>query len=63
MVEVVETEERIQAILPDLDRMIDGGLITLETVRVILYRPHDRQSGERWEHRIEGLAADPDETA
>lgn len=63
LVEVVETEERIQEILPDLDRMIDGGLITLEKVRVILYRPHDVKAGERWEHRIEGLAADPDEMA
>jgi hypothetical protein len=35
--------------------MIDGGLITLEQVRVILYRPHDLAEDERWEHRIEGL--------
>jgi PII-like signaling protein len=39
IVEVVETEERIQAILPELDPMIGGGLITLEKVRVIMYRP------------------------
>jgi PII-like signaling protein len=39
VVEVVETEERIQEILPELDAMIGGGLITLETVRVIMYRP------------------------
>ncbi len=26
-------------ILPRLDEMVDGGLITLEKVRVILYRP------------------------
>lgn len=39
VVEVVETEERIQAILPELDAMIGGGLITLEPVRVIMYRP------------------------
>lgn len=39
VIEVVETEERIQAILPELDRMIGGGLITLERVRVIAYRP------------------------
>jgi PII-like signaling protein len=39
IVEVVETEERIQAILPELDQMIGGGLITLEKVRVIMYRP------------------------
>ena len=39
VVEVVETEERIQEILPELDLMIGGGLITLERARVILYRP------------------------
>jgi uncharacterized protein len=39
IVEVVETEERVQAILPELDQMIGGGLITLEKVRVIMYRP------------------------
>jgi PII-like signaling protein len=39
VVEVVETEERIQAILPALDEMIGGGLVTLERARVIMYRP------------------------
>ncbi|HEX8871908.1 MAG TPA: DUF190 domain-containing protein [Candidatus Acidoferrum sp.] len=39
IVEVVESQERIEAILPRLDEMVDGGLITLEKVRVILYRP------------------------
>lgn len=39
IVEVVETEEKIQAILPELDAMIGGGLVTLERARVIVYRP------------------------
>ncbi len=39
IVEVVEYSERIELILPRLDEMVDGGLITLEKVRVILYRP------------------------
>ncbi len=39
VIECVETEEKIQAILPELDRMIGGGLITLERARVIMYRP------------------------
>jgi uncharacterized protein len=56
VIEVVETEEKIQEVLPDLDEMIDGGLITLERVRVILYRPRDLPENERWRHRIEGLA-------
>ncbi len=37
IIEVVDSEERIQAILPKLDEMIDSGLITLEKVRVIRY--------------------------
>ena len=38
IVEVVENTERIEKILPQLDQMVEGGLITLEKVRVILYR-------------------------
>ena len=38
IVECVETEERIEKILPRLDEMLGGGLITLEKVRVIMYR-------------------------
>ena len=38
VVESVEFSERIEQILPKLDEMIGGGLITLEKVRVILYR-------------------------
>jgi hypothetical protein len=39
VIEVVEASERIEQILPRLDEMVGGGLITLEKVRVILYRP------------------------
>jgi uncharacterized protein len=42
IVEVVETEEKIQEVLPLLDTMIGGGLVTLERARVILYRPAPR---------------------
>jgi PII-like signaling protein len=42
ILEVVETQDRIDQILPRLDEMVDGGLITLEKVRVILYRPAKR---------------------
>jgi uncharacterized protein len=58
VVEVVETEESIQDVLPELDRLVGGGLITLERVRVILYRPADVPETERWRHRIEGLQPD-----
>lgn len=40
IVEVVEYSERIEQILPRLDEMVGGGLVTLEKVRVILYRSH-----------------------
>jgi PII-like signaling protein len=40
VVEIVDTPEKIAAFLPDLDGMITEGLVTLEKVRVIVYR-HD----------------------
>lgn len=46
VVEVVDVEERIQEILPDLDGMIGGGLVTLERARVILYRPGNADTGD-----------------
>ena len=42
VLEVIESQERIDEILPRLDEMIGGGLVTLEKVRVILYRPASR---------------------
>jgi len=42
ILEVIESHERIEQILPRLDEMVDGGLITLEKVRVILYRTATR---------------------
>lgn len=39
IIEVVEADDVIQSILPDLSEMIGGGLITLEKANVILYRP------------------------
>jgi len=55
IIEVVETEDAIQVVLPDLDEMIGGGLITLERARVIMYRPGTVQASQREMHRIEGL--------
>jgi PII-like signaling protein len=37
VIEVVDTEERLQAVLPEVDRMMRGGLITMEKVRVVRY--------------------------
>jgi PII-like signaling protein len=47
VIECVETEENIEAVLPELDTMLGGGLITLERVRVIMYRaelPPDKRT-------------------
>lgn len=55
IIEVVETEEAINSILPDLDRMIGGGLVTLERAQVIMYRPANVRPSQQEMHRIEGL--------
>ena len=39
IVEVVDEEDKLQEVLPRLDEMIGGGLITMERANVILYRP------------------------
>ncbi len=41
VIEIVDAEEKINEFLPVLDKMMKGGLITLEKVRVIDYRAND----------------------
>ncbi len=38
VIEIVDSEEKVNAFLPALDDMIGGGLVTLEKVKVIRYR-------------------------
>ncbi|TAN38862.1 MAG: DUF190 domain-containing protein [Verrucomicrobia bacterium] len=38
IIEIVDSEEKIQSFLPILDKMMGAGLVTLEKVRVISYR-------------------------
>ena len=38
VIEIVDTEEKINKLLPFLDEVVEEGLITLEKVRVIKYR-------------------------
>ena len=38
LIEVVDEETRLRAILPELDAMVADGLITLEKVEIIAYR-------------------------
>ena len=45
VVEIVDKPERIAAFLPELDKLVGEGLITLEKVRVIAYR-HNHPSVE-----------------
>jgi PII-like signaling protein len=39
IIEVVDSQEHLDAVLPEVDRMMGGGLITMETVRVLRYAP------------------------
>jgi uncharacterized protein len=39
VIEIVDSEEKIEAFLPVLDGMIGSGLITLEKVKVLQYGP------------------------
>ena len=38
VIEIVDSEEKVNAFLPVIEEMIDGGLVTLERVKVIYYR-------------------------
>jgi hypothetical protein len=37
VIEVVDTQDHLDALLPEVDRMMNGGLITMEKVRVLRY--------------------------
>ncbi len=37
VIEVVDGEDQLHAVLPDVHRMMSGGLVTMEKVRVIRY--------------------------
>jgi len=38
VIEIVDTDEKVQALLPFLDEVMGGGLVTLEKTKVIHYR-------------------------
>jgi len=38
VIEIVDTEEKVKTMLPFLDEMMGGGLVTLEKIKVIRYR-------------------------
>ncbi len=44
VIEIVDEEARIQQLMPFLDEALQEGLITMERIQVIRYRPHDQRS-------------------
>jgi len=42
IIECVDSSEKIEAILPKLDSMIEGGLVTMEKIDVRVYRAPDK---------------------
>jgi PII-like signaling protein len=45
LIEIVDAADKIEAFLPDLDRMVTEGLVTLERAEVILYRAPEKPRG------------------
>ena len=43
VIEMVESEEKINGFLPELETMMSGGMVTLERVQVIEYRHAERK--------------------
>ena len=41
VIEIVDNEEKINAFLPSLEKMMGGGLVTLEKVKVLHYRSRE----------------------
>ena len=51
VIEIVDSEEKINAFLPVLDKMMKGGLVTLEKVRVIDYRADSDSDSPPGQHQ------------
>ena len=41
LIEVVDAEDKVRAVLPELDEMLGDGLIALEKVEVVVHRTPD----------------------
>ena len=46
LIEIVDSEEKIQAFLPVLDGMVQEGLVTIEKATVIFYRAGEPPAGD-----------------
>jgi uncharacterized protein len=47
VIEIVDGEEKINAFLPTLEKMIGGGLVTLENVKVLHYRAGENKAEKK----------------
>src|ERR1051325_7518623 len=47
VIEIVDTEEKVRMLLPFLNEMVLGGLVTLEDVQILKYRANADRSEER----------------
>ncbi len=46
VIEIVDSEEKIDTLMPHIDAMVEDGLVTLERVRVIKYRANPAAADE-----------------
>jgi PII-like signaling protein len=46
LIEVVDSSDRIEMLMPILDEMVSEGLVTMEKVRVVKYSPGGKSSGK-----------------
>jgi PII-like signaling protein len=44
LIEIVDSEDKVNAFLPVLDEMMGGGLVTLEKAKVIRYQNQRKKS-------------------
>jgi len=43
-IEIIDRRENIERVLPGIQAMVDGGLILVQAVQVLTYRPHVARS-------------------
>jgi PII-like signaling protein len=45
ILEWVDSKERVDQLLPEIEAMLQGGLITVEPVTIVRYQPHTDRAG------------------
>ena len=46
IIEVVDTQENIDRVLPEIEKVMEGGLITVEKVKVLRYSARQPEAGD-----------------